>query len=232
MVKKILIVEDESITSFELEMKAQRWGYSVVGIAISGEEAFKMAIELKPDLIIMDIMINGMEDGVELIERIQSEIEVPFIYLTAYSSNTIMNRAHKTSPYAYILKPFDDKELKFAIELAFYKHDLEKELKKADKQYNDLMDNLMTGIFIADIKGDILSINKFLADILSNCSLDDTLDRRIELQNQLKTKTFLEKLKKNGKINNQTFTIVKKDENIKMNLNAKLENNRIYGIIN
>jgi len=232
MVKKILIVEDESITSFELEMKAQRWGYSVVGIAISGEEAFKMAIELKPDLIIMDIMINGMEDGVELIERIQSEIEVPFIYLTAYSSNTIMNRAHKTSPYAYILKPFDDKELKFAIELAFYKHDLEKELKKADKQYNDLMDNLMTGIFIADIKGDILSINKFLADILSNCSLDDTLDRRIELQNQLKTKTFLEKLKKDGKINNQTFTIVKKDENIKMNLNAKLENNRIYGIIN
>ena len=232
MGKKILIVEDESITSFELEMKVQRWGYSVVGISTSGDEAFKMAVELKPDLIIMDIMLNGVEDGVELMERIQDTIEVPFIYVTAHSSDTIMNRAHKTAPYAYIIKPFDDMELKFAIELAFYKYDLEKELK-SDERYASL-DNLMTGIFIADMECNVLFINNFLADILSNGS-SDTLDtnEKTVFQDQLQTNNFLKKLKKEGKIYNQIFTIKRMDKKeIEMNLSAKLENNKIYAVVN
>ncbi len=231
MGKKILIVEDEGITSFELETKIENWGYSVIGIAISGAEAFDMAMELKPDLIIMDIRLNGIEDGVEVIEKIRSRIEVPFIYVTALSSDKIMSRAHKTDPYAFIIKPFDDMELKFAIELAFYKHDLEEKFKKSDKKYTDLMNNLMTGIFIADMDGNIMFINSFLADILSNTSSKNAMETNEIFQNHFKTKIFLEKLKKDGEIHNQMLKIVLQNKRyIAVNLSAKLKDNLIYGV--
>nr|WP_319373811.1 response regulator [uncultured Methanobacterium sp.] len=234
MEKKILIVEDECITSFELETKIQNWGYSIVGIATAGSEAFEMTIELQPDLIIMDIRLNGVEDGVDVMEKIQNNTEIPFIYLTAHSSDSIMNRAHKTDPYAYIIKPFDDMELKFALELAFYKHDLEKKLKESDKKFRDVMDNLMTGIFIADIDGNMIFNNRFLDDIFSDGSLNNEskTNEKKEFQKNIKTKSFLETLTKEGYIQNQTFKIDQiNNSRITMLLSAKLKDNRIYGVV-
>lgn len=233
--KKVLIVEDEGITSFELETKIENWGYSVVGTAISGVQAYKMVEEFKPDLIIMDIQLTGVEDGVEVIENIQSKNEIPFIYVTAYSSNVLMDRAHKTLPYAYITKPFNDRELKFAIELALYKYEMEQKMKESESDDNKLMDNLLTGIFTADLNGNILFTNKYLDEIiLSNVPSKDSLetDRLLTLQDHLKTEAFLDNLKKNGEINYQILKIMEgTEEEMKVSLSAKLKDNMIYGIV-
>lgn len=121
MDKKVLIVEDECITSLELENKLRSWGYNPVGIAISGEEAMKMARDLKPDLLIMDIRLQGEEDGVEVARKILNEMEISLIYITAHSTKYMMERAYETSPHAYVVKPYNDGELRVAVEKAVSK---------------------------------------------------------------------------------------------------------------
>ncbi|BDZ72035.1 response regulator [Methanobacterium petrolearium] len=117
MNKKVLIVEDECITSLELENKLSNWGYTPVGIAVSGEQALEMARELRPDVLIMDIRLRGDEDGVEVAWKILDEMEVSLIYITAHSTDYMMERAYETSPLAYFVKPFNDGELKLALEM-------------------------------------------------------------------------------------------------------------------
>lgn len=237
MGKKILIVEDECITSFELEAKIENWGYSVVGIAISGLEALKLVEELDPDLIIMDIKLDGIENGVDVMEKIQLTKEIPFIYLTAHSSDSLMEKAHKTEPYAYIIKPFDDMELKFAIELAFHKYEFEKKLTETYGKINELMDNLMVGVFITDTNGNIIYKNQFLNDIIYNKSLNEPKankkenDARSYLQKHLNSEKFLDKLKKDVYIKDMPLTILKQNKEIKIKLSAKLQNNMIYGVV-
>ncbi|BDZ69935.1 hypothetical protein [Methanobacterium petrolearium] len=144
-----------------------------------------------------------------------------------------MEQAQKTFPYAYITKPFDDMELKFAIELAFHKFELEKNLE-FNKIY-ETIDNLMTGIFIANADGDILFENRFIKNIFSDESSRKKIetDRIMALQNEIKRKDLMDTLKKQGHIKNETLQIVQKDNTpIKVKMSVKLYNNKIYGIIN
>jgi AmiR/NasT family two-component response regulator len=177
MTKKVLIVEDEGITSLELENKIRKWGYDPVGVAVSGEEAMVMARDLKPDLMLMDIRLQGEEDGVEAAEKILKEVKTSLIYITAHSSDLIMDRAHKTSPHAYFIKPFNDNELKFAVEMALYKHEMETKLAESENKYKALMDNLMVGVFITELNGNILMMNQYLADLFNGNSLKGVVGR-------------------------------------------------------
>jgi len=149
--KKILIVEDEMITSLEMRMKIESWGFSILDVVKSADKAVEMAIKFKPDLIIMDVVLSGELDGISAAENIQKNIEIPIIYVTAYSSEMIMERAHKTSPYAYIIKPFDDNELKFAIELAIKQHELKREFKEQQELHNIISRHSGDVIWIMDI---------------------------------------------------------------------------------
>lgn len=105
--------------------------YDVIGISYSGEEALETARRHKPDLILMDIMVPGKLDGIAIAEIAKSELNIPVIFVTAFSEETIIERAKKAEPYGYILKPFQDHELKATIEVAFYKKEIEKKLQKA-----------------------------------------------------------------------------------------------------
>ncbi|MGZ7043384.1 MAG: response regulator, partial [Methanobacterium sp.] len=118
----ILIVEDESITALGIKHKLQRLGYSVAAVESSGEDAIKKANELKPDLILMDIILKGEMDGIEAAGEIKQGLNIPIVYLTAYSDNNILERAKLTRPSGYITKPFSDADLKSAIEIALYNH--------------------------------------------------------------------------------------------------------------
>jgi two-component system, response regulator PdtaR len=149
--KKILIVEDEMITSLELKMKIENWGYSIAGVAKTAAEAIEMTMKSKPDMILMDVVLNGQQDGISAAEIIQRNMEIPIIYVTSYSSDMIMERAHQTSPYAYIIKPFDDNELKFAIELALKKHELKKEFREQNELYDIISKNSGDVIWILEI---------------------------------------------------------------------------------
>jgi signal transduction histidine kinase len=106
-----------------------------VGIIRTGEEAFIKAFEQKPDLILMDIMLDGRMNGIETAEEIKKDMDVPIVFLTAYADNNTLQSAKLTEPYGYILKPFEDKSLQSAIEIALYKHKMEKQLKESERRY-------------------------------------------------------------------------------------------------
>lgn len=122
MVKaNLLVVEDEFITAMDLEEKLGEMGYNVLKIASSGEDAIKFAAELRPDLVLMDIILKGNINGTEAAEKINS-LEIPVIFLTAYSDDKTLVNAKKSSPYGYIVKPYDSPVLEVSIESALKKY--------------------------------------------------------------------------------------------------------------
>jgi CheY-like chemotaxis protein len=108
-------------------------GYSVLGIVGTGEEAIKKADELFPDLILMDIMLKGDMNGIQAADQIMEKSDVPVIYLTAYYDNDTLEKAKKTAPYGYIIKPYEDMGLRSAIEMAVSNHQNEQRLKNSAK---------------------------------------------------------------------------------------------------
>ena len=107
---QILVVEDERIVADDIKMSLQRLGYDVSGMTSSGEEAVKKAEEINPDLVLMDIVLEGKMDGVESASIIRYRFDIPVVYLTAYSDKKTLERAKVTEPFGYILKPFKDRD--------------------------------------------------------------------------------------------------------------------------
>lgn len=134
--EKILVVEDEMIVAKDLQNKLLKLGYEVPAIVSSGEDAIEKAGEIKPDLILMDIVLKGKIDGIRAAVRITSIIDIPVVYLTAYIDDDTVERAKKTGPFGYIVKPFEDKDLYANIEVALYKHKFEKNMKTKLQQEN------------------------------------------------------------------------------------------------
>lgn len=117
--KQILVVEDEVITAMDIQRRLKNLGYDVPSVITSGKEAIKKAKENNPDMVLMDINLNSEMDGIEAASKIHSFLDVPIIYLTAYSDEKTFERAKITQPYGYILKPSKDRELQINIEIAF-----------------------------------------------------------------------------------------------------------------
>ncbi|MBF0336479.1 MAG: response regulator [Nitrospirae bacterium] len=125
----ILVVEDEIVIARDIESKLKKIGYNVPAIAASGEEAIKLAGEVHPTLILMDIMLEGKMDGVEAAGQIDKLYGIPIIYLTAHSDLDTLHRAKITEPFGYILKPFSQRDLLVTIGMALYKHRMEAKQK-------------------------------------------------------------------------------------------------------
>jgi PAS domain S-box-containing protein len=155
----ILIVEDEAIVAADLGAKLRQLGYEIAGIAAGGEEAVAMACRLRPHLVLMDIRLEGSMDGIEAAEAISRQHDAPVIYLTAHSDAATLARAKLTGPFGYILKPFQERELATQIELALYKHQADRQLREAAKKYSTLFNATSDGVWIHDLKGEILEVN-------------------------------------------------------------------------
>jgi len=136
---RILIVEDEFVVACEISERLTDLGYQVVGSAVKGEEALNLAEQHQPDLVLMDIRIQGAMDGITVAEELNHRFHIPVIFLTANSEDTTLERAKKAEPYGYILKPFDGRELKSTIEIALYKHALEQDLRRMNRLYDVLI---------------------------------------------------------------------------------------------
>ncbi|MDP4192755.1 MAG: response regulator, partial [Bacteroidota bacterium] len=117
----IMIVEDERIVAADLQLTLEEFGYSVVGVESSGEGAVTKADKLKPDLILMDIMLKGEMNGIQAAFNIGNNHDIPVIFITAYADNSTIRHALDANPFGYILKPFKKKELRASIELALSK---------------------------------------------------------------------------------------------------------------
>lgn len=160
---KILVVEDEAITGMDIRRSLTEMGYSVVAIATTGELAVKKAGELHPDLILMDIMLEGRMNGIEAAEQIKERHRIPVVYLTAYSDDSFLAKAKITEPYGYILKPFRELELKTTIEMALYKNAMEQALRLSEETTRVLLNATDDILFLADTKGRLIAANEALA---------------------------------------------------------------------
>jgi CheY-like chemotaxis protein len=127
---KILVVEDDSIIAFTIQNLLKQFGYETVGRASTGEDAIEKAKELRPDLVLMDIHLKGPIDGIQAAETVYGVYNIPVIYLTAFSDEKTLERAQKTSPFGYIVKPFTDDNLRTTIRMALLKDRSDKEKKR------------------------------------------------------------------------------------------------------
>jgi PAS domain S-box-containing protein len=131
--RRILIVEDEAIVAKDIENGLKELGYAVLAVASSAEQAIQQTAALRPDLILMDIRLRGVMDGIQAAEQIHAHFDIPVVYLTAYADADTLQRAKITQPFGYVVKPFELEELHGAIEMALYKHGTEKELHERER---------------------------------------------------------------------------------------------------
>ena len=136
---RILVVEDEAIVAMGIKHKLETMGHEVVDTVSTGRDAIRTSKIHKPDLVLMDIVLKGDIDGVEVAERIR-DLEVPVVFISAHSEKTTMRRAGNTSPYGYLIKPFDEKELVFTIEMAIHRHRNDRQIKKLNRALRMLSD--------------------------------------------------------------------------------------------
>lgn len=125
MSKRIIIIEDEAIIAQEIKSSLEMFGYSVVGHAMNSDKALDLFSSTKADLILLDISLKGSLTGIDLAKIIREKYNTPFIYITSYSDKVTLDLVKETNPYGYIVKPFNDNDLKVNVELALYKHEQE-----------------------------------------------------------------------------------------------------------
>jgi len=155
----ILIVEDEAIIAADLAGKLRRLGYGVAGIAAGGEEAVRLAEELRPHLVLMDIRLEGAMDGIAAAEAIRRGHDLPVIYLTAHSDQATLARAKITGPFGYILKPFEERELATHIELGLYKHQADRQVRQEREWLRVTLTSIGDAVIATDSAGRITFIN-------------------------------------------------------------------------
>ena len=130
---QILVVEDEVIVAQDIAGRLTKLGYAVTATVSSGEEAIQKAIENPPDLVLMDIVLKGDMDGVTAAEKIRTNRNVPTVFLTAYADDQTLQRAKLTDPFGYIIKPFQQNDLRVAIEIALHRHEIETKMRESLK---------------------------------------------------------------------------------------------------
>ncbi|MCZ7402758.1 MAG: response regulator [Candidatus Methanoperedens sp.] len=195
---QILVVEDEIIVADYIRKSLQNMGYSVPSIVSSGENAIKEIEKNNPDLVLMDIVLEGKMDGIEAAEIIRSRFNIPVVYLTANSEENILERAKITEPFGYIIKPFNERDLRTNIEIALYKHKMERELKdrelrlyeaeklllkrqrdESEENYRELFENANDGIYVHDTDGFFLTVNNALCKIFECATKDELIGTNI-----------------------------------------------------
>jgi CheY-like chemotaxis protein/DNA-binding PadR family transcriptional regulator len=130
---KILVVDDEAIITMQLEERLSAMGYTVAGMAASGEEAVEKARRIRPDLVLMDIVMPGKMNGIEAAKIVTGELNIPVVFVTSYADDAIIEKAKSVRPYGYIVKPFNELEIKAAIEVALFRKAAELEEQKLKK---------------------------------------------------------------------------------------------------
>ncbi len=171
---RVLIVEDEAITAVDIQTSLTGLGYDVPEVVATGAAAVQKAEELKPDIILMDIMLAGPMTGIEAAEEIRRRLRIPVIYLTAFATDNILEKAKITEPYGYVLKPFSESEVRSNIEMALYKHRMEEQLLEKEETIRALLNATPDALFLLDRDGIFLALNEAMARRL-NKTVDEVV---------------------------------------------------------
>ena len=155
----IMIVEDEVIVAEDVRRRLEEMGYIVTGVVSRGDQALSQVRRTHPDLILMDIGLKGAVDGIEAAKTILHEEDIPIVFASAYSDDATLRRAKTIDPFGFVLKPFDERELRTAIEIGLYKHQTERRLREREAMYRSLVELSTDGIATLDMSGNILFCN-------------------------------------------------------------------------
>jgi two-component system cell cycle sensor histidine kinase/response regulator CckA len=171
---RVLVAEDESIVAEDIREQLTKMGTTVVGPVASGEQAVQVAGDSHPDIVLMDIRLKGRLDGVEAAEEIRRRFHIPVVFLTAHSDDATLERAKKTQPQGYLLKPFEESDLRVNIELALSKHLLECRLRESEQRYATTLSSIGDAVIATDVQGRITFMNN-VAEQLTRWRSDDVI---------------------------------------------------------
>jgi PAS domain S-box-containing protein len=175
---KIMVVEDEGIIAQDIKNCLENLGYSVPEVVFTGREAIEKAGIIRPDLILMDIVLKGEIDGIETAAEIKSRYSIPIVYLTAYEDDKTLKRAKLTEPLGYILKPFEERYLRSSIEMALYKHKMESKLKESERWLGTILKSVGEAVIVTDDIGKINFMNP-TAELLTGWGLNEASGKEI-----------------------------------------------------
>lgn len=164
---RILIVEDDPLIAIGLKRRLNNLGYCVAAVASSGRQAFEAAKDNLPDLALMDIALEGDMDGTEAAAKIRSSLNIPTVFVTAHTEESVLAKAKSAEPFGYLVKPYNERELRSTIEVALYKSRTEQALVRAKEEWERTFDTVPDLIMIVDDQHRIVRANRAAADRLS-----------------------------------------------------------------
>jgi PAS domain S-box-containing protein len=235
-----MVVEDEGVIARDIKKTLEKEGYSVPATVSSGDKVIEMVSKTHPDLILMDIMIEGSIDGVEAAGQVQERFDIPVVYLTAYGDDSTLQRARITEPYGYILKPYESRELHVAIEIALYKHKMERKLKESEQWLATTLGNIGDAVIVADMEGLIMFMNP-AAEGLTGWIQKDALGNKlnevckiVDKQSHVQISDLVKKALQNSIVSNpkgNTILIARNKKEIFIDYSAALNRDKKRGVI-
>lgn len=169
---KILVIEDEKILALDIRNSLQKLGYSVLEITVSGEDAIKKVAETNPHLVLIDICLAGEINGIEVVDIIQNHFHIPVLYLTEYSQDNKLAKKQLSEPFSYILKPCAEKDLHFAVEMALYKHQMNKKYEAEKQRLTAIINSMGCAVVVTYANGSIQMMNP-VAEVLTGWRQDE-----------------------------------------------------------
>lgn len=170
----VLIVEDEALLAEELSERLSRLGFKVIGMEATADGAMRAAKVSRPDVVLMDIHLIGPRDGIHAADHIYRDLDIPVIYLTAHSDTATLKRARTTAPFAFLLKPLQERELLAAIEMSLERHAMERRIKESELKYSTILRSIGDGVIATDQDKRVTFMN-VVAEELTGWQLEHAL---------------------------------------------------------
>jgi|GEM_PF-4389424 len=177
--QKIMVVEDEAIVAEDIRMHIEDEGYEVVQVVDSGEKALEYLKSNRVDLILMDIMLAGELDGIDTASKVKELYLTPIIFLTAYSDQKKLERARMAEPYGYLIKPFDERELRSTLTMALYKADADAKVRAGKLWTDTVLRSIESGVITVDTEGRIVYMNPYAESLLGR-TLKESIGKGID----------------------------------------------------
>jgi PAS domain S-box-containing protein len=183
---RILVVEDEGLIAEDIRLSLIELGYNVVAVVSTGEEAIRKAEKTRPDIILMDVILKGRIDGIQAANEITDKLHIPIVYLTSYADDSLLSRAKITQPAGYLIKPFRARELLSTIEMALFKHELDRQLKENQEWLSVTLESIADGLIATDPERTVKFMNRVACELTgwdAEEAIGSTLDSVLNIEN-------------------------------------------------
>ncbi len=179
MKKNIIIVEDDNTSAALIKKHLESLGYSIPSVITTGEEAIEKIRNINPDLILMDITLEGKMDGIDTATYLNEVLNIPVVYITSSSDTPTMDRAKESNPFGYIIKPIDKRELKATIELAMMRYDMELKLKESEEKLRTILNSIGDAVLVLNNNDDIVYANP-VTEKITGWTMDEILKKNMK----------------------------------------------------